>query len=440
MPGVGVVMALLTWIFPGARMWLRRGVLSLFWIFAGFSGALRGMAVDLGLALLWGAFVLLRFPLSSWSGRAASMGVWMGAAAWGMQAGVWSPHPRAAALMFALAGAYLLGTLRGEEARMWRRLILGLVGVSGVWALYGWTGWEGLSLLAAVWTVNLGYRHGLFEKEIAYLPAVNRDLLAGMPVGVLVTDARHRVVWQNDIARNMLAPRRVLGRSLEEIFGALPLDAREVSYVLTPTNHAYLVWKVPSPAGYVYMLHPIDAFVQSFREANLRAAQFEKLAALDPLTGVLNRRALYAVLEEAYRRYRQEGVPFALIMVDLDRFKDLNDQMGHEMGDQVLKTLAVFLRHNLRKTDVVARYGGDEFVLVLQGTTLQEGLLVASILKKKWQEMVLPHGVRVQFCMGVVDVQHLPGDVDGALRVVDEYLYKAKATGTGAIVSPLFTR
>ena len=126
-------------------------------------------------------------------------------------------------------------------------------------------------------------------------------------------------------------------------------------------------------------------------------------------------------------------------MVDLDGFKALNDRFGHEVGDQVLKTLAMFLRTHLRKTDVVVRYGGDEFVLVLPGASLREGLFVASQLKKRWQTMALPDGVTVQFCMGVVDAAHLPRDVEGALRVVDDYLYKAKATGAGMIVSPLLS-
>ncbi len=425
--------ALLVWGFPGKGRVFQRLAWSLTWVGLAFSG--MSSLLLLSSAFFLGA-TLLSTPVASLLLRIVLFAGWL---AWLILPLLFGLSGTWAALGFALAGVWLGFARRKEFPTFRRRLLLGLLLLTLTLALFALQEHPAFLFAGAVLFLHLGYREGLLEPDLVFIPTLSRELMAGLPVGLLLTDFQHRVVWENETARTLLFPRKIRGRTLEELFGALPMDSREASYVLTPDNHAFLVWKVPVREGYVYLLHPVDAFVKSFREVNLKAAQFERLATLDPLTGVFNRRVLSPILEESFDRYARDGVPFSLIMVDLDGFKALNDRFGHEVGDQVLKTLAMFLRTHLRKTDVVVRYGGDEFVLVLPGASLREGLFVASQLKKRWQTMALPDGVTVQFCMGVVDAAHLPRDVEGALRVVDDYLYKAKATGAGMIVSPLLS-
>src|SRR5262249_52728062 len=90
----------------------------------------------------------------------------------------------------------------------------------------------------------------------------------------------------------------------------------------------------------------------------------------DGMTGLFNRQYLYGVLEREVARFRRYGAMFAVLMIDLDGFKKVNDSWGHGEGDRVLKTVATTLQEALRKGDLVARFGGDEFCAILPNTTL----------------------------------------------------------------------
>jgi diguanylate cyclase (GGDEF)-like protein len=96
-----------------------------------------------------------------------------------------------------------------------------------------------------------------------------------------------------------------------------------------------------------------------------RMEAFEKLAYLDPLTGTANRRFAEITLHSRYEEFKRYGWPFGLIFIDVDRFKNINDEYGHSAGDEVLKMVAKTLMNSARSFDVVARWGGDEFIAVI---------------------------------------------------------------------------
>lgn len=165
------------------------------------------------------------------------------------------------------------------------------------------------------------------------------------------------------------------------------------------------------------------------------AAQTEMLQQLsreDGLTGVANRRWLDLQLASEFERARRFGHPLSLVMLDLDHFKSINDRFTHQVGDQVLRAVAALLRDGCRQSDLVGRYGGEEFVLLLVETPLERALQTCELLRQRlvefaW-ERVHPELRRVSFSAGVVSNAQ-SADLVALLAAADERLYRAKAAG-----------
>lgn len=164
-------------------------------------------------------------------------------------------------------------------------------------------------------------------------------------------------------------------------------------------------------------------------EADLR--QEQQLAATDPLTGIANRLVFEQYMEQACRQVTQGNVPVSLLVLDIDRFKHINDRFGHAAGDRALRIVAEQLRAGLRPDDLLARYGGEEFVVVLADTTGDAALRMAENLRKSIENLAF-HGqqrpVRITFSCGVTALR--AGDTpDSAFARADRALYQAKRGG-----------
>ena len=163
-----------------------------------------------------------------------------------------------------------------------------------------------------------------------------------------------------------------------------------------------------------------------------RARMVEKLAELsvtDELTSLANRRSLSQRLEEEAKRSARTGRAFAVLMVDLDHFKEVNDRHGHQIGDSVLQQCARMLKENVRGTDFVARYGGEEFCVVLPETSLQGAQHVAEKLREAVAN--LPDPVPT-ISVGVA-VWQPQVSADELLGQADEALYHAKQHGRDCV-------
>ena len=162
-----------------------------------------------------------------------------------------------------------------------------------------------------------------------------------------------------------------------------------------------------------------------------------KLAVEDELTGLYNYRYLHTRLGEEFKRAERYRDPLACAMVDIDRFKDFNDQYGHETGDVVLAEVAKRLRGAVREIDVVARYGGEEFLLVLPSTHFSGALTVADRVWRAVSAMPLRHDGKDHHITVSVGVALYPSrDVrskDHLLKAADRALYQAKADGRNRI-------
>lgn len=151
----------------------------------------------------------------------------------------------------------------------------------------------------------------------------------------------------------------------------------------------------------------------------------------DSLTSLPNRRALDQQLESRMQEYRQAGAPFSLLMVDVDRFKQINDRFGHPVGDEVLVRMGVALRGALRKHDFVARYGGEEFAIVLPHTTLNEAGRAAEKASLGVGTLTDEFGYfdrEITASAGLATIQ--PGEeIESLVRRADQALYLAKQNG-----------
>ncbi len=163
----------------------------------------------------------------------------------------------------------------------------------------------------------------------------------------------------------------------------------------------------------------------------LRAmAQSQLQADTDPLTGLLNRRAM----ENRIRQMRTEGTNFALAMVDLDHFKHLNDTFGHDTGDRALRLFARVMSNTVRDSDIVARHGGEEFVIVLPGADVVAAAPVLHRIRTTLEESIGSAQVPpFTVSMGLVD-STWSDDLVSLLRSADRALLHAKATGRDRIV------
>lgn len=160
--------------------------------------------------------------------------------------------------------------------------------------------------------------------------------------------------------------------------------------------------------------------------------QLHELATTDELTGLFNRRHGTDVLRQEIERARRTGSSFGLILLDIDHFKQVNDRFGHDVGDDLLADVAALLRSRLRKTDTAARWGGEEFAIILPSTDREGGRKFACELLERMQLIHTPDGNNVSASFGVVDYR---GDESASelVKRADRLMYKAKHEGRGRV-------
>lgn len=157
-----------------------------------------------------------------------------------------------------------------------------------------------------------------------------------------------------------------------------------------------------------------------------------QLATIDPLTSIPNRRKFDEVLEYEMNRDSRYKNELSLIFCDLDYFKKINDKYGHKIGDDALKAFTQLVSDNIRKTDVIARWGGEEFALLLPETSIMVAASAAEKLRSETERFDFPHVGHITASFGVT--QYIEGDTEASLiNRADDALYKAKKNGRNRI-------
>lgn len=164
----------------------------------------------------------------------------------------------------------------------------------------------------------------------------------------------------------------------------------------------------------------------------------QKQIITDPLTNLFNRRFLQEYLPREVAKAKRVAGSFAVLMIDLDFFKRINDIFGHEAGDIVLKNVAILLKNSIRESDVACRYGGEEFVLVLSEVSTDGAGKKAEGIRKAVMDLALAISQkslgRVSTSIGVAVYPDHGVDMDSLLRAADEALYEAKENGRNCVV------
>lgn len=296
--------------------------------------------------------------------------------------------------------------------------------------------------------------------------------------GVFGVDAQGRIRFINDAAMRLLGARNsllakdaALGRDHHQVFGHadehgtyfLPDECPACTVIQVAAGELVSGWSFSRldaegpadafPVEYVATPRSGGGAVVSFRDVSERVAMQEELTRLalqDPATGLPNRACMQDRIDSAVSRLARRREPLAVLFCDLDRFKDINDRYGHAAGDELLRQIARRLQSTVRGVDTVARFAGDEFVMLCEG--LSSDAEVALIAERVLSEFARPFdiggvSVRVGCSVGAATSGDPTVTTDDLLRRADAAMYRAKMRGRGgwqqfdpALARPLVNR
>ncbi|HTQ80957.1 MAG TPA: diguanylate cyclase [Thermoanaerobaculia bacterium] len=254
---------------------------------------------------------------------------------------------------------------------------------------------------------------GQLEEQVGVVP--------GLPIDIEVSGQPVAEATPIDLSRTVVLPLSV--RGARAVLAIHPRDPRQFAAASSPL--------IASLTGHLALV--LD---------NARLAQrLHELSTHDGLTRQLNHRATYDRLSEELSRARRYQHPLSVILCDFDEFKKINDSLGHLAGDAVLREGAAALRRCLRSSDLLGRYGGEEFLVVLPEVDLESGRLAAERLRRALADSPLPvptGEVRVTASFGVAEMSELPGRptadlADLLVSLADRRLYEAKAAGRNRV-------
>jgi diguanylate cyclase (GGDEF)-like protein len=235
---------------------------------------------------------------------------------------------------------------------------------------------------------------------------------------------------------------RVLSHALSK--GDLQKFAYSKGFVLSnlkalQANLRHLTWQTKQVADgdFSQRVEFLGEFSDSFNEM---AAKLEKdtetltrLASVDFLTQLPNRRVAVHSLEQAHALFKRHGRPYCVAMLDIDHFKSVNDTYGHDAGDKVLQTVGAIMKDLFRETDAFARFGGEEFIAILPETNMRGAVTLAEKLRVTLEQTAieLPDGTMLHKTVSIGVAEATPNDNDFSNIIIrsDEALYKAKTSG-----------
>ncbi|NOY99731.1 MAG: diguanylate cyclase [Chloroflexi bacterium] len=299
------------------------------------------------------------------------------------------------------------------------------------------------------------------------IPVARHTVMENIPEMVLVIDAQNRILDANRAALAWMgkSAEEIIGQDVLQVFSAWPKIAayyeaenttREEFQILGDSQRTIELVIAPlyshfgDQDGRVVVAHDVTKRKQM--ETALKAAneslkaQLSKIESLqaqlreqvirDPLTGLFNRRYLAEALDVEVARAERDKTPISAIIMDVDYFKDFNDTYGHKCGDQVLQYLGELLLENTRRGDIVCRYGGEEFVILMPKVDLEVAARRAESWRQAFETAVIDYEkqqLSATFSVGVANFPLHAKNGEDLLKAADQALYRSKANGRNRV-------
>ncbi len=311
----------------------------------------------------------------------------------------------------------------------------------------GWlSGALALTILAAL-IVAAGWLHSVrLAGDLRRANARWRAFAEASPQPTVIADAQWAVRYANPSARAMFPDERGR-RELEAALGSRQVTerlaaahtgpaVRDVEVRVDDQSRETQRWLALAAAS--FDLDGERALLISISDVSARKVVEQTLrqeAETDPLTGVINRRRVFALLQEGVAHAQASHEPLAVAMLDLDRFKSVNDRFGHALGDKVLVRFAETIKRELRRHDLVSRLGGEEFLVVLPDTDLDRAHAIGERLRERVHEelaVIDGHAVGATVSIGIA-VARSDDDPSSLVARADAALYRAKSAGRNVV-------
>jgi len=206
-----------------------------------------------------------------------------------------------------------------------------------------------------------------------------------------------------------------------------------VDYITKPFNEAELLVRINT---HMELKRAMELLEEKNAELVAAYEKIKHMALTDVLTGISNRRSITNLIGKEASRCKRNSSSFSMIMCDIDFFKKVNDTYGHDTGDYVLKRVAEVIQNNMRNQDVVARWGGEEFLIMLPETGIEDSVGVAEKLRATIEKEEMNfggHSFKVTMTFGVSVYENSLG-IEKSIKKADDALYEGKQTGRNKVV------
>ncbi len=301
--------------------------------------------------------------------------------------------------------------------------------------------------------------YALHQSEERYRSLIN-DVVNESSIGMCILDENHHIVWINQAAVSywQIGPAELIGMDIRDLFssnnpGKLENSNLIMERIQWALNNRELIQDLEihimdeedeTQRWLLYSSKPIrngffaggriDQFID-ITELKRLQEKIELLAITDELTGIYNRRGLFELGSHDFKRAHRTGSALSALYVDIDRFKSLNDKYGHAKGDRVLVLLVKRIQSQLRDMDIFARYGGDEFVIMVPDANVTQALEIAERIRSCIADepfLVSGNEVFLESSIGIARIKP-EDDFASLLDRADQYMYKAKQKGSNQL-------